>query len=213
MAELILRPLGSRAQDLTGKTFSRWIVLQFAGYFRRQSAWKCRCQCGTAAIIVGVTLTNGTSRSCGCLGAELARRNFTTHGMARTRLYWVWHGMKARCTNEKHKDYHSYGGRGIGFDPKWKSFQAFYDDVGFQWKPGLQIERQNVNGHYEKSNVTWIPASEQANNTRRNVWFVVNGDRKNMAQWCRHFGVGRKMVEHRIRRGWPVERLFIPSTH
>lgn len=55
--------------DLTGKQYGRLLVLGFLG---RQSQkygkfkWWCRCDCGVERSVVGETLANGKTTSCGC---------------------------------------------------------------------------------------------------------------------------------------------------
>lgn len=62
--------------DLTGLTFNEWTVLEQAGSDKRgQALWKCRCSCGTIKNIVGSSLRNGTSKSCGCKRTENSREN------------------------------------------------------------------------------------------------------------------------------------------
>ncbi|NCC85440.1 MAG: hypothetical protein EOM03_15120 [Clostridia bacterium] len=64
-----------RFKNLTGKKFSRWTVLGYAGKTKsRASLWLCRCACGTMAVVVGRNLTRGTSSSCGCYMREKLSR-------------------------------------------------------------------------------------------------------------------------------------------
>ena len=48
-------------QDLEGKQFGDWEVLEYEG----NSHWKCECSCGTVKSVHRYTLTSGTSKSCG----------------------------------------------------------------------------------------------------------------------------------------------------
>lgn len=58
---------------------------------------------------------------------------------------------------------------------RWKnSFEAFLEDMG-ERPEGLTIERENVNGHYEKANCRWATPLEQASN-KRNTVSVVKGE-------------------------------------
>ena len=43
---------------------------------------------------------------------------------SRQRTYTIWSAMKNRCDSPTAKDYPNYGGRGITYDPSWKSFAA-----------------------------------------------------------------------------------------
>ena len=58
-------------EDLTGKQFNNWIVLEYAG----DGHWKCECQCKdkTVKLIPRAHLIDGKSKSCGCLRRELAK--------------------------------------------------------------------------------------------------------------------------------------------
>jgi hypothetical protein len=57
--------------DLTGQRFGCWTVL--AMWSERQGRhvlWQCRCDCGARQLIVGYSLRNGRSKSCGCARGE-----------------------------------------------------------------------------------------------------------------------------------------------
>lgn len=66
----------SRVIDMVGKQFGEWTVLERDGSDKRgQALWKCQCSCGTIKSIVGSTLRNGASKSCGCKRIEGSREN------------------------------------------------------------------------------------------------------------------------------------------
>lgn len=52
--------------DLKGERFGLLVVLSFA-YINKSSYWVCKCDCGKEKIIKGGSLTEGATRSCGCL--------------------------------------------------------------------------------------------------------------------------------------------------
>jgi hypothetical protein len=65
-----------KASDLVGQVFGRLTVLARAGSTngtRRRPLWRCRCACGEEAIVPAASLLAGSTRSCGCLRAEIAR--------------------------------------------------------------------------------------------------------------------------------------------
>jgi len=75
---------GKQAKDLTGMRFGRWTVLERAGSYKPKiredwnaetsmPQWKCRCDCGTVAIVIGENLKSGNSKSCGCYRTDLMR--------------------------------------------------------------------------------------------------------------------------------------------
>lgn len=55
--------------DLSGKIFGEWTVIERAIDKTKSKGAKylCRCSCGTERIVFGKNLRNGTSKSCGCL--------------------------------------------------------------------------------------------------------------------------------------------------
>lgn len=60
-----------RFLDLTGKKIGRLTVIKrVENNSRRQSQWLCKCDCGNEVIIVGSSLVNERTKSCGCLRIE-----------------------------------------------------------------------------------------------------------------------------------------------
>lgn len=54
--------------DLAGQKYHRWTVLEQAGLSKDQKIlWRCRCDCGMERLVRGYKLTNGDSKSCGCI--------------------------------------------------------------------------------------------------------------------------------------------------
>jgi hypothetical protein len=89
------------------------------------------------------------------------------HGKKHSKIYTTWQNLKIRCDKQKSKSWKNYGGRGITYDNKWKTFLGFYEDMGSSYKEGLSIERIDVNGNYCLSNCIWIPKNDQGKNTTR----------------------------------------------
>lgn len=62
--------------DLTGKKFERLFVKGFAYIKDGRTFWTCVCDCNPdkEIIVMGKYLTNGETKSCGCLNIERAQR-------------------------------------------------------------------------------------------------------------------------------------------
>jgi hypothetical protein len=63
-------PKRSNFQNLTGRRFGEWRVIDYAGSGRGRPAWKCLCSCGSTREVLSVHLSSGYSRSCGCLAGK-----------------------------------------------------------------------------------------------------------------------------------------------
>lgn len=59
--------------DITGQKFGRWTALYLVDTPEGATGrhWMCRCDCGTIKVIRQDHLSNGTSKSCGCLSREI----------------------------------------------------------------------------------------------------------------------------------------------
>lgn len=177
--------------DLTGQRFGRLVALRTDGKDSQgKYKWLCRCDCGNEKSVPGTYLTQGYTRSCGCMRSEAVtehnrsadKRASTAkwnsiykkkHGKHGTRLYRVWSGMKQRCQNTRSEAYQYYGGRGISVFPEWnEDFDAFYswamangyDENAMHGE--CTIDRIDINGNYEPGNCRWVSIAEQNRNKR-----------------------------------------------
>lgn len=131
------------------------------------------------------------------------------HGMYLTKTYRAWNAMKQRCMFPRNPSYEAYGGRGIKVCEKWLDFRGFLEDMG-QAPIGMTLERRDVDGMYEKINCLWAPNEIQQNNKRNSRKIEHMGMSLTIAQWERHFGYKRGFILIRLRRGWPIEKVFEP---
>lgn len=128
--------------------------------------WLYRCDCGTEKIAHATTIWRSLM-SCGCIGKE--KRHKTKSTKHYRRLYHVWHAMKKRCYRKEDHHYKTYGALGIKVCKRWHKFANFYNDMIDSYKPGLSIERIDIDNDYKPSNCTWIPLVDQAKNRRSSL--------------------------------------------
>lgn len=164
------------SNPMHGNTYGRWTVVGLAMLEaksgvragRMRLACICRCCCGTQRTVSASDLKNGSSTSCGCLRQDRSSATNRTHGLSGSAEYRVWKAMKDRCLNPRSTGWRYYGARGIGVCESWaESFEAFLSDVGPRPSRRHSIDRIDVDGHYEPSNVRWATASQQRINQRR----------------------------------------------
>jgi len=199
--------VGRKAIDMTGQVFGSWTVVERATDSGSKSAlWTCRCVCGTLAPVQRANLVHGRSRQCeACRNAKL-----TTHGLSESPEYVAWLHIKQRTGNPNDRAWRHYGGRGITMDPAWRdSFETFLADMGARPSPGHSVERIDNSGPYAPGNCRWATRTEQGRNTRRNVRWTYQGQRKTIAEWAEVVGISQGTLWMRVfGRGWSVERAL-----
>jgi len=170
--------MGRPVIDLTGQRFGRLVVIEQAGRDKRGAVlWRCKCDCGNEAVVLGNLLKRGGTKSCGCISAELWAVNHlnahTTHGGTHTRLYCVWYDMKVRCENKSSRGYKWYGALGVKVCDEWHDFGKFREwAMSSGYDPSAPrgqctLDRIDPYGNYEPSNCRWVPMSVQCRNRRR----------------------------------------------
>lgn len=191
-------------EDLTGRKYGSWTVLD--KYEKRGHNWRwlCKCVCGKEKYVLADQLKSGRSKSCGC-----QRHNRRTHGMTDTSIYNIWYAMRERCRLKTSTVYKHYGGRGISVAPEWNRFETFYEwAMNNGYKEGLTIDRIDNDGNYEPSNCRWATMKEQCRNRRNSILITHNGETKSLPEWAEIFNVPYSRAIHRYKAGMPFERIF-----
>jgi hypothetical protein len=198
-----------RVKDITGRVFERLTVLEFVRVNKRKAWWTCECSCGKKIVKASTDLIEGKMKSCGCLRRETTKRTHTQHGMAGTKIYNIWKGMRTRCNCVGSQDYHHYGGRGITVCVRWNSFANFYADMGDRPTAQHTIERIDNDKGYSPENCCWITRRKQAQNRRNSIYITYEGETKILSEWARHLNILRSTLSRRLSvYGWSVEDAF-----
>lgn len=216
--------MSRRLNDLKGKVFGRWTVLEFVETRYKPGGgqcgiWLCRCECGTVSPVWASSLTTkherSQSRSCGCLQRERVSDRVFKHGenQRNSLEYRTWNHIKQRCYDKNDPNYHKYGGRGIYVCDQWLGkygYSCFLADMGRKPTPDHSIDRfPDQNGPYSPENCRWATRSEQARNRGTNRLITYLGETLPLITWSERCGLSRKLVRLRIvRLGWSVERAL-----
>lgn len=165
-----------KPEDLTGRRFGRLVLTgkkrQVVTEKSKYWMWECKCDCGSIHEAPRSNLTRSLIRSCGCLHLE----SITKHGNTTHPLWKTWNMMIGRCYDARVNGFESYGGRGISVCDRWKnSFDNFVSDMGPRPDVGFTIDRIDVNGNYEPSNVRWGSRVQQYANKRNSHIVILNG--------------------------------------
>jgi hypothetical protein len=198
-------PLEANHNDMIGKTFGRLTVISGNGL--RNSCGKfmymCRCECGNEKLIVGASLRNGNTQSCGCLYKESRGTMSTTHGQSGSPEHASWKAMWSRCTNPNNQDYEFYKDKCP--PDTWKDFEVFLKDMGPKPSPKHSIERENNNLPYSPGNCTWANANQQARNKGNTVRVLFNERPLSMADACDAADINYHQVAQRYYRNKDIE--------
>lgn len=193
--------------DLSGQRFGRLLVVSEAGKNKfGQILWQCRCDCGTEKIVLGGSLRNGQTKSCGCFQRDVASERQTIHGLSRTAEYQAWKGAEKRCINSSTKSFHRYGGRGIEF--RLPDFQEFFEHIGPRPSDKHSLDRIDNNGHYEIGNIRWGTTEIQVRNRSTNRYLTYQDETLCLADWAEKLGFNKSVIRARLRNGWSVERAL-----
>lgn len=195
-----------RLQDITGKKFGRWTVIQQAGKTdRRMSLWLCRCTCGIERVVRQGALASGSSVSCGKHHLANLKHGYARKGK-RSPEYDAWINMRARCERATRKDFKRYGGRGIVVCKHWKTFETFLQDMGQRPSPQHSVDRIDNNKGYSPENCRWALEEEQQRNRRDNHWVTYKGQRLTLSALARKTGIPQPTLYQRLKRGLSVEK-------
>ena len=191
-----------QAQNLSGRSFGKWVVLSKSDSVKGKSRWLCQCECGKERVVVGQTLLNGSSKCCVKCSARVGN---VSHGLCKGGKlleYGIWRSMKDRCLNSNCSRYVYYGGRGICICDEWiKSFESFYKYIGPKPFSGASVDRIDNNGNYEPGNVRWATKLQQSANTRKQKYGIC------VTQWSKEYNLDRFHVTKFLKEGFTLDEI------
>ncbi len=199
--------LSKRGRDWTNTRHGHVTVIKCIGQnHRAHYEWLCICDCGQTCTKVSGMLKRGVEY---CSNRCALRKTNLKHGMSYSQEYRAWVSAKSRCYLPTHKNYATYGGRGITMFDGWKEdFSAFFAYVGPAPSPKHTLDRIDPDGDYVPGNVRWATQQEQNNNRRDTIMVHVHGEDISLADLARKHGLIYGSLFSRYARGLRGEELL-----
>ncbi len=131
-----------------------------------------------------------------------------------SRLYYIFHGIKHRCSNPEFNGFKHYGGKGIQYS--WSTFKEFENDMQKSYQEHVNIygerdttiDRIDNNKNYCKENCRWATRKEQGRNRSCGRYITYQGETKNVSEWSEMTGINYQTFISRINKKWSVDRIF-----
>jgi hypothetical protein len=200
-----------KSKDLTGFRYGRLIVISTSHRDKKGMLhWMCKCDCGVIKSVLGMSLLDGNTQSCGCLFIERAIESRFTHRLSKTVEYKTWQNMITRCTNPNSNVYKNYGLKGIKVCDRWlHSFENFIADMGNKPTTKHSIDRINSKGNYEPSNCRWATRKEQDGNKTNSFLIEYNGQVRCLRDWSEYLNIKYVTLMARIKvYKWSLDKAF-----
>lgn len=180
--------------------------------------YELRCSaCSTVFVMAYENAKNAATPCPTCRKTETAKKSSEGY---KHPLHSAWWGMLSRCVVPTHPAYKNYGGRGITVCDSWRGaraagervgssdgFLSFCADMGDKPTPAHSIGRIDNDAGYSPENCAWQTQEEQMNNTRSNVWILVDGEQRTMAQWAKHLGVNAGRLSTAVKHLGPEKAI------
>ena len=191
-------------KDISGKRYGRLVDIRYVATDKfGQGVWLCKCDCGNTCLTTTNRLSQGKTKSCGCLMFGINKK----HGLSHTRIDGIYSKMKGRCYTKTDSAYMNYGGRGITICDEWLGKDGFKNFVDWAFANGysekLSIDRIDNNKGYSPDNCRWTDRKTQSRNRRSNHLMTLNGETKTMAEWSEITGIKYQILYKRTKKyGW-----------
>jgi hypothetical protein len=133
--------------SIIGKRFGRLVVLEKTTEHNKSGRllYLCKCDCGGEKKAPSYYLTDGSTKSCGCLLSEVIKKRNTKHGLRKSpyhrKVYHAWLSLRDRCNNKTNETLNKYyRGRGIKVCERWDDFVEGGNYCN-AWQPDVEQDR------------------------------------------------------------------------
>lgn len=132
----------------------------------------------------------------------------------KSRLYYLWCGMRSRCNYTRNTHYKNYGAKGIRVCKEWDDFLKFkkwalQNGYNPDAKRGeCTLDRINNDGNYEPNNCRFISNKEQCNNKTTNIYITYKNRTHTLKEWSEITGIKAGTLQRRYHNGWNIEKIL-----
>ena len=179
--------------------YNNWIIIKEVTKIGNQRYCKCKCICWNIKDVQLSSLKNWWTKSCWC--------KRWAHWMRSTKIYKVFDWIKQRITNKNNSAYKYYWARWIKCE--WKNFIEFYKDMWDTYKEWLQIDRENNDWNYCKSNCRWVTQKVNANNKRTTIYLTNNWEKKTLKEWSEIKWIRYNLAYERYKKQYNFNDIFM----
>ena len=116
--------------DLSGKRFGRLTVIKEANKKRGYNKfYLCKCDCGKYTKVINSSLTNGDTKSCGCLQKEtiskIGKENIENNSKKRIEIDKKYNTNFGMILKPNEIKTNTSGFKGVSFNNKRNKFEAY----------------------------------------------------------------------------------------
>lgn len=112
--------------------------------------------------------------------------------------------MIAPCVDPYNCRWPRYGGAGVKVCERWRSFEAFHQDMGRR-PEGYVLARRNTSGDFTPENCFWEQRGESARRYLSTTTATYRGETLPLAEWARRTGLRAGTIRSRLLiLGWTV---------
>jgi hypothetical protein len=202
---------GPRADIHTSQLYGHLFVWDWS---KDNAAWLVSCKiCHKFLLVKSHDLTSGRRRTCGNHRAiDKLQRDYPYE-------YKSFTDMLRRCTDPKHADYPSWGGRGVTVCEEWlqdRGFEFFFLRLG-PHPPGTTLHRIKNELGYSPDNTKWSTVAEQNRNRRISRLLPFMGQTMNLVDFANEIRMSQQKVSRLLDGDWTPEQIadeagYVPVT-
>jgi hypothetical protein len=97
------------------------------------------------------------------------------------------------------------------YDPRWETFENFWEDMKASYTDTLTLERIDNSKGYSKENCRWATPHEQNMNMRSNVFIKYRDRFLTVSEVSKLTGIATSTIYGRKQSGWSDEKIISAS--